>query len=167
MIEAKLKAMGLTLPAAPKLPANGIPHFSWVRVYEERVFVSGHAAQNEDGSFAGPIGKVGADISFEQAHQAARLTALSVLASLKRAIGDLDRVSAWLNVSGMVNVAPGFANTTGVIDGFSDLILEIYGPEIGRHARTAVGLAQLPLGSAVVVAAELALFPGGNVESET
>jgi enamine deaminase RidA (YjgF/YER057c/UK114 family) len=99
---------------------------------------------------------VGAEVTFEQAQQVAKLAALSVLASVKRAIGDLDRVTAWLTVSGLVNVAPGFNNTTGVIDGFSDLILDLFGEDIGGHARTAVGVAQLPLNSSVVIAAEIA-----------
>jgi enamine deaminase RidA (YjgF/YER057c/UK114 family) len=157
LVESKLQEMGLLLPAAPRLPGNGVVHFAWVRVYEDRVFVSGHATQREDGTFAGPWGKVGAEVSLEEAREAARGTVLSVLGSLKRQLGDLDRVAAWLSVSGMVNVAPGFANTTGVIDAFSDLIVELYGAEKGSHARTAIGVAQLPLNNAVVVACEVAI----------
>ena len=108
-----------------------------------------------DGSIAGPFGKVEVEVSPEQAYQAARLTALAVLGSLKRALGDLDRVTAWLVVHGMVNAVPGSVASTNVINGISDLILELYGPEIARHARTAVGMAALPLTLCVVVSAEV------------
>ena len=96
-------------------------------------------------------------MSPEQGYEAARSTALSVLSSLKRELGDLDRVSAWLMVHGMVNAAPGFAQTTNVINGFSDLIVELYGPEAGTHARMAPGLVTLPLGLPVVIGAEVAI----------
>jgi enamine deaminase RidA (YjgF/YER057c/UK114 family) len=79
-----------------------------------------------------------------------------MLASLRRAIGDLDRVSAWLRVFGMVNTAPGFDRTPAVINGFSDLIIELWGPEAGAHARSAIGVAELPLGLPVEIEAELA-----------
>ena len=75
----------------------------------------------------------------------------AMLGNLKRELGDLDRVTCWLRVFGMVNAAPGFANLPNVINGFSDLILELYGPEAGQHARSAVGMAQLPLGAPVEV----------------
>ena len=155
-IDDRLKTMGLILPLAPRLPDGQALRFSWCRVYGDRVYVSGHTAQAPDGSFTGPKGKVGAEVTFEQAQQAAKLAALSVLASVKRAIGDLDRVTAWLTISGLVNVSPGFSNTTGVIDGFSDLILDLFGEDIGSHARTAIGVAQLPLNFSVVIAAEIA-----------
>ncbi len=156
-IEAKLQGMGLFLPEAPVLPTGHILRFASTSVYGDQVYISGHAAQLRDGSFAIIRGKVGVEVSFEEAQEASRLATLSMLASLKRSIGDLDRVSAWLMVSGMVNVAPGFTNTTGVIDGCSDLLLKLFGPEIGAHARTAIGVAQLPLNSAVVLAAQVAL----------
>jgi hypothetical protein len=84
-------------------------------------------------------------------------TALSVLGSLQRALGDLDRVTAWLMVYGMVNADPGYSQTTHAINGFSDLIVDLYGPEVGAHARVAVGMAALPLDNAVVIAAEVAV----------
>jgi enamine deaminase RidA (YjgF/YER057c/UK114 family) len=103
---------------------------------------------------------VGAEVSVEQAYQAARLTALAVLGSLKRALGDLDRVTAWLRVFGMVNSAPGFTQQPNVINGFSDLIIEVYGPEAGDHARSAVGMAELPLGLPVEIEAEVEVLSG-------
>jgi enamine deaminase RidA (YjgF/YER057c/UK114 family) len=120
-----------------------------------RAFVSGHSAQNADGSIAGPFGKVGRDLTIEQGYAAARLTAVSILASLKRELGDLDRIAAWGRVFGMVNSAPGFNRQPGVINGFSDLILELFGPQVGAHARSAVGMAELPFDIPVEVEAEV------------
>ena len=84
---------------------------------------------------------------------------MSMLASLKLALGDLDRIAAWLLVQGFVNADPGFPQTTQVLDAFSDRILEIFGPDIGAHARTAIGAAALPLNSCLIVAAELEIHP--------
>jgi hypothetical protein len=80
-----------------------------------------------------------------------------MLSSLKASLGDLDRIAAWLVVSGMVNVAPGFTETTAVINGCSELLLEVFGPEVGAHARTAIGMAMLPLNLPVIIAAEVAV----------
>jgi enamine deaminase RidA (YjgF/YER057c/UK114 family) len=91
----------------------------------------------------------------EQGYQAARLVALAILSSLKRELGDLDRVTAWLRVFGMVNSAPGFNQQPAVINGFSDLILELYGPQAGQHARSAVGMAGLPVDIPVEIEAEV------------
>jgi len=154
-IEAKLEALGLTLlelftpPAGTKLP------FSWVRVRGNRAYISGHAPQNPDGSLAQPLGKVGSEVSLEEAYQAARLVALAILGSLKRELDDLDRVTAWLRVHGMVNSAPGFTRQPAVINGFSDLIIELYGNEAGQHSRSAVGMAELPFGIPVEIEAEV------------
>ena len=156
-IESKLQALGLVLPEPLILPPGVTLPFSWVRVHGNRAYVSGHAAQNADGSLAKPLGKVGLDVSLEQARHSARLTALSILATLKRELGDLDRVSAWLRVFGMVNSAPGFNKQPAVINGFSDLILELYGPEAGGHARSAVGMAELPFDIPVEIEAEVAI----------
>ncbi len=154
-IEARLQELGLVLPEQPKPPPGIELSFAWVRSRGDRAYVSGHGPLNADGSVAGPFGKVGAEVSPEQGYEAARLTALSVLGSLKRELGDLDRVSAWLTVHGLVNAAPDFVRTTNVINGFSDLILELYGPEAGTHARVAPGVATLPLGLPVTIAAEV------------
>ncbi|MGH7961720.1 MAG: RidA family protein [Candidatus Binatia bacterium] len=156
-IEARLTQLGLVLPEPVKLPAGVTVPFAWVRLYGERAFVSGHGPLNRDGSVAAPLGRVGAEVSAQQAYEAARLATLSILASLKRALGDLDRITAWLTVSGMINVAPGFTETTNVINGCSDLLLVLFGPEIGQHARTAIGMAQLPRNLPVVIAAEVAV----------
>ena len=154
-IEAKLQALGLVLPEPMKTPTGMRLPFAWVRVRGNRAFVSGHGPLNPDGSLAPPFGKVGKDVTPEQAYQSARLTALAILASLKRELGDLDRVVAWLRVFGMVNSAPGFNQQPSVINGFSDLILELYGPDAGNHARSAIGMAGLPLDIPVEIEAEV------------
>ena len=157
-VEAKLEELGLVLPEPLKAPPGLHLPFSWVRVRGNRAYVSGHGAQNPDGSLAGPFGKVGAEVSLEQGYEAARLTALSVLGNLKRALGDLNRLNAWLRVFGMVNSAPGFNQQPNIINGFSDLIIEVYGREVGDHARSAVGMAELPLGLPVEIEAEVELL---------
>lgn len=154
-IESKLEAMGLTLPA-PMGDVGGMRlPFVPVRVRGARALISGSGPLNADGSLAEPRGKVGAEVSPEQAYALARQTALGILGALKRELGDLDRVTAWLRVFGMVNAAPGFNRTPAVINGCSDLILELYGPEAGAHARSAIGVAELPMSIAVEIEAEV------------
>jgi hypothetical protein len=155
-VESRLEELGLVLPEPAKLPKGVRASFTWVRVHGDRAYVSGHGPLAPDGTPAGTFGKVGAEVSAEQGYEAARSTALSVLGSLKRELDDLDRVRALLMVYGMVNAAPGFTQTTNVIIGFSDLMLELYGPEAGMHARMVPGTATLPLGLPVVVGAEVA-----------
>lgn len=156
-VEAKLEELGLVLPEPIQPPPGVLLPFAFARAEGRHVYIAGHGPQAPDGSLAPPFGKVGADVSTEQAYDAARLTALSILGSLKRELGDLDRVRAWLRVFGMVNSAPGFANQPIVINGFSDLILELYGPKAGRHSRSAVGMAELPFGIPVEIEAEAAI----------
>jgi enamine deaminase RidA (YjgF/YER057c/UK114 family) len=156
-VETKLEELELTLPQPPQLPPGVQLSFAWVRVHQDRAYVSGQGPLNPDGSIAEPLGKVGVDLSPEERYQAARLSALTILSSLKRELGDLDRVTAWPMVYGLVNADPDFTLTTNVINGFSELILELYGPEVGMHARMAPGIATLPLGSPVVIGAEVAI----------
>ena len=158
-IEAKLDKLGLALPQAPKLPPGLALSFVWTRRRGNRLYLAGHGPLAPDGSPLGPFGKVPTEVSLQAAQEAARATALAMLASLKRELGDLDRVTAWLMVYGMVNAEPGYGQTTNVINGFSDLILELYGPDIGQHARMAVGVAALPLNNAVIIAAEVECAP--------
>lgn len=154
-IEAKIETLGLVLPEPIQVPAGVVLPFSWVRIRGNRAYVSGHIALNTDGSVANPLGKVGAELSPEEGYQAARLVGLAMLATLKRELGSLDRVSTWLRVFGMVNTAPGFDQYPVVINGFSELILDLYGSERGDHARSAVGMAGLPFGTPVEVEAEV------------
>ena len=154
-IEAKLEQMGLVLPEPLKVPAGITVPFSMVIVSGNRAYISGHPPQNPDGSIAEPLGKVGGEVSVERGTELAKLVALAMLGSLRRELGDLDRVKQWLRVLGMVNVAPGFKMTTPVINGFSDFILDLYGPNSGAHTRSAVGMAVLPLDIAVEIEAEV------------
>lgn len=156
-IEQLLEARGLHLPEAVKPPPGVAVRFAWVRVFGDRAYVSGHGPQNPDGSVAGPFGRVGAEVSPEAAAEAARLATLAMLGSLKRALGDLDRIAAWLRVDGYVLTAPGFDKTTNVLNGCSELLHDLFGPEAGRHARTAMGVAATPLNCPVILGAELAL----------
>jgi enamine deaminase RidA (YjgF/YER057c/UK114 family) len=157
-IEERLRQLGLALPPPIQPPPGVRLPFAFVRVVGDRAYVSGHGPQNPDGSIAGPFGKVGAEVTLEQGYQAARLVALSMLGSLARELGDLDRIAAWLRVFGMVNSAPGFASQPSVINGFSDLILDLFG-EAGAHARSAVGLAELPFNMPVELEAEVQIAP--------
>lgn len=152
-IERKLADMGLELPPAIKAPPGLVLPFSFVRLHQGIAYISGHGPQNADGSVAGPFGKIGAEVTVEQGYEAARAVALSMLGSLKRELGDLDRVSAWLRLHGMVNCAPDFAEQPAVVNGASDLILALYGPECGAHARSAVGMGSLPFNMAVEIEA--------------
>jgi enamine deaminase RidA (YjgF/YER057c/UK114 family) len=150
-VEARIKQIGLVLPE----PMNMKLPFPWVRVHGNRAYVSGHGPQNADGSLAEPLGKVGKDLTVDQAYRQARTVGLSILGSLKRELGDLNRVSHWLRIFGMVNSAPGFNQQPQVINGFTDLIHELWGHERGAHSRSAVGMAELPFDIPVEIEAEI------------
>jgi enamine deaminase RidA (YjgF/YER057c/UK114 family) len=154
-VEDRLRALGLALPAPTRAPPGTRLPFAWVRVVGNRGLISGHGPTGADGSLAPPFGKIGAEVTLEQGYAAARLTALAILASLKRELGDLERVDRWVRAFGMVNAAPGFDRQPAVINGFSDLVLELWGPDRGQHARSAVGMAELPFGIPVEIEAEV------------
>lgn len=156
-IERRLQELGLVLPQPLQMPAGAVLPFPWVRVVGQRALISGHGPTLADGSLARPLGKVGLDVTAEQAREAARLTGLAILGSLKRELGDLDRIAAWARVFGMVNSAPGFDRQPAVINGFTDLILAVFGNDVGAHARSAVGMAELPFGIAVEIEGEVLL----------
>ncbi len=158
IIEQRLAALGLVLPPPLSPPPGVVLPFEFVRIVGDRAIVSGHGPQNPDGSLAAPLGKLGRELTVEQGYAAARLTALAILGSLQRALGDLDRITAWVRVFGMVNSAPGFNRQPAVINGFSDLILELYGPGVGAHARSAVGMAELPFDIPVEIEAEVKIL---------
>lgn len=154
-IAERLHALGLVLPPAVTPPPGVILPFQFVRLIGRRAIVSGHGPLTADGRIAAPLGKLGAELTVEQGYAAARLTGLAMLGSLQRALGDLDRITAWTRVFGMVASAPGFQQQPAVINGFSDLILELFGPEVGAHARSAVGMAELPFGIPVEIEGEV------------
>jgi hypothetical protein len=164
-IETRLQALGLTLPPPTQPPPGVVLPFQFVHILGRRALISGHGPQNPDGSLALPLGKLGRELTVEQGYTAARMTALSILGSLHRALGNLDRIAAWSRVFGMVNSAPGFNQQPSVINGFSDLILELFGPEIGAHCRSAVGLAELPFNIPVEIEGEVELNGVGPATS--
>ena len=149
-IASELAARGISLPGVFSAPPGVSLPFELVRAGGGLLYISGHGPM--DGSRVLARGKVGAELDPEQAYEAARLTGLSILASLERELGDLDRVVRWVKALGLVNCAPGFNATPAVINGFSDLILELWG-EAGRHARSAIGVAELPFDIPVEVEA--------------
>ena len=155
-IESRITELGLVLPQPLQVPAGLKMPFQWVRVRGNRAYVSGHVPVQPDGRLAGPLGRVGAEVTPEQAYASARLVALAHLASLQRALGDLDRITAWLRVFAMVNTAPGFNETPRATNGYSDLILEVFGPEVGAHARSSIGM-MIPLDAPVNCEAEVEL----------
>ena len=154
MIEDRLRELGLALPAPPAAPPGVQLPFEFVRVHGDLAYVSGHGPL--DGDRVLVTGSVGAEVTVEQAYDAARATALSMLASLEQALGNLDRVTAWLKLLGFVKCAEGFNATPAVINGFSDLILELWG-DAGRHSRSAIGTGELPFGMPVEVEAVVAI----------
>ena len=151
-VDERLAELGLDLPAPPTAPPGVDLPFKWVRVSGDHAYVSGHGPL--DGGEVLVRGKVGADVSPERGYEAARLTGLSILASLKRELGDLDRVTGWVKALGLVNCAPGFSGTPGVINGFTELVVDVWG-DVGRHARSAIGAAELPFDMSVEVEAIL------------
>jgi len=149
-LEDKITAMGLTLPAPFRFPN---PNRTGCVVVGTIVFVSGHG-RDLTGPGVKPVGKVGRDLTVEEGYAAARAVALSILASLKAELGDLDRIRRVIRLFGMVNAAPGFDRMPQVIDGASDFFFQLLGPQYGRHARSAVGMAELPHGIPVEINGE-------------
>lgn len=154
-IDTRLAELGLVLPEPLKLPPGVSLPFPWVSTRGNRVYISGHGPVDADGSLSEPRGKVGADVTPEQAKELAGKVALTILSSLRDELGDLDRITGWCKILGMVNSAPGFNNQPEVINGFTDIILDVFGPEVGRHTRSAVGLAELPFDIAVEIEGEV------------
>ena len=150
LIEDRLAQLDLELPAVFSAPPGVEFKFSLVRVSDGYAYISGHGPL--DGADLLMKGKVGSDVTPEQAYEAARLTALSILASLKEELGELDRITRWVKALGLVNCAPSFTALPGVVNGFTDLILELWG-DAGRHARSAIGVAELPFDMPVEVEA--------------
>ena len=167
LIDAKLQALGLALPPPTQPPPGVALPFQFVRIVGRRALISGHGPQNPDGSFALPLGKLGREATVEQGYVAARLTGLSILGSLQRALGSLDHIAAWSRVCGKVNSAPGFNQQPSVINGFSDLIIELFGAEVGAHCRSAVGLAELPFNIPVEIEAEVELIDAFRAADKT
>lgn len=154
-VEKRLAELGLVLPPPPVVPPNVAIPFQWVRVRGSRAFLSGHGALSAEGAPQGPFGRVPSEVAVEQAQESARAAVLAMLAGLQRALGDLDRIAAWLTVNAFVHADPDYPWTTLVANPASELLLEIFGPEVGAHARTAPGVAALPFDLPVIVAGEV------------
>ena len=136
-VEARLKSLGIELPKSPSPLANYVPFV----ITGNLLYLSGQGPREADGSFH--TGKVGQEVTIEQAYQDARLTGLNLLAVLQGALGELDRIERVVKLLGMVNGTPDFLEHPQVINGCSDLMVEVF-EEKGRHARSAVGMGSLP-----------------------
>jgi len=148
--EEKLTSLGLVLPTAPTPLAQYRP----ARLIGNTLYLSGQIPRNPDGSFI--LGRLGRDISIEEGYEAARNVGLQLLSVMKSVVGELSRVEAIAKVNGMVNAEPDFLDHAKVINGCSDILVEILG-EAGYHARSAVGMGSLPLGVAVEIEAIVAV----------
>ena len=153
--EQKIEDMGLSLPPPVKLPEGLTLPFSMINVRGQRAVFSGHPRHGMDGALNGPFGRLGEGMTTDEGYQAARDIGLSVLANLRAEIGNLSRVTGFVRVFGMVTSTPDFKEQHLVVNGFSDLILSIFGPDIGRHARSALGVASLPMGFAMEIEGEV------------
>ena len=153
-IEQRIEELGLELPPEVVLPPGVVLPFAFVNVSANRAVISGHGPQNLDGTIAQPLGAVGGSVSVDEAYESARLVGLSILGSLQRELGTLDRITGWVKALGMVQCGPEFDQHPAVINGFSELILDVFGPDVGRHARSAVGMSSLPFDIPVEIEAE-------------
>jgi enamine deaminase RidA (YjgF/YER057c/UK114 family) len=154
-IADRLTELGLELPK-PFAPPPGVEFpFDLVHVHGDLAYISGHLPV--DGADVLMTGRVGGELNQEQGYEAARLTGLSIFASLEQELGDLDRVRSWVKALGMVQCAPGFDKPPAVLNGFTDLVLEVWGERSGRHARSAIGVETLPFNAPVEVEAIVAL----------
>jgi len=165
---ARIEALGIALPKPwgrtfstrpkPWTIGPGVQVYAeFVRVVGRRVTISGHLPLDDDGGVAGPYGRVGAEVSLEQAQACAERVALGILASLKLELGSLDRVGAWVRLFGMVNAAPDFHDYPSVVNAASRIIYDVFGDDVGRHSRVAIGVGGLPLNVPVEIEAELEL----------
>jgi len=144
LVEQRLAELGITLPDT----ATPLANYVLARVSGHHLYVSGHVGKR-DGAVVS--GKVGDDVDRDTAYQLARATAIDILASVRAALGSLDQVRGVIKVTGFVNGGASFIEHPAVVNGASDLFVEVFGPDAGRHARSAVGVAQLPLGAAVEI----------------
>ena len=157
--EKRLLELGWSLPSPIALPPGVDMLFPMVNRVDDTLFISGHVPLEDDGTPAGPFGKVGADVLFEDAHSSAGLAAIAMIGSIKRELGELSRVRRWGSVLGFVNCAPDFTQHTAVVNGFSRVILDVFGDEVGCHSRSAVGVAALPMNFCLEIEAQLRIHP--------
>ncbi len=152
--EDRLKTLGITLPAPATPVANYVPFV----ISGSLLVISGQLAMNANGKIAPEHrGKIGAGVSDIAAQAAARLCAVNILAQAKAAVGDLDRIERCIRLGGFMNTAPGFTAIAPIMNGASDLMVELFGDK-GRHARSTVGVAELPMFSSVEIEAMFAII---------
>ena len=154
-VAERLAERGLTIPPAQVVPAGVRLTYRRLVRWQNVAYIAGHGPTRGDG-WGSPLGKVGRDVRVDQAVAAAQLTALNVLGTIERELGDLDGISCWLKINGYVNAVDGFTEHATVINGFSDLILDLYGDD-RLAARTSVGVPHLPFDMPVEVDAIVAL----------
>lgn len=154
-IDERIEELGIELPEPFSAPPGVTFRFERIRVHGDLIYISGHGPM--DGTTPLAVGRAGDEVDVEAATAAARLTGLSIISSLRAELGDLDVVGSWVRAFGMVSVAPGFNSMPAVINGFSELILEVWGPDAGAHARSAIGVAALPFDWPVEIEAVAAL----------
>lgn len=151
--EARLKSLGLELPA----PAKPVAVYVTAAITGNLLYTAGHIPLTADGK---PLaGRVGEDFTLEQGRDAARQVALSILSTVQNKLGSLDRVSRLVKVLGMVNCTPDFSQQPQVINGFSELMIQVFGEDAGKAARSAVGVAALPAGVPVEIEAVFEILP--------
>jgi enamine deaminase RidA (YjgF/YER057c/UK114 family) len=154
-VEEQLEKLGIILASAATPVANYLPFV----ISGPLLFVSGQLAFGPSGKLDSlHIGKLGAEVSVIAGQAAARLCVINVLAQAKTALGDLDRISRCIRLGGFINAAPGFNNLAGVMNGASDLMIEVFGDK-GHHARSTIGVAELPLNSSVEIEALFEISP--------
>lgn len=158
-VEERLSAMALALPAPMRFPPSLRVSWRQVRVVGSRAIIAGHGPRAADGTPFGKPGKVGRDLTVEEGYEAAKATGLAILGDLKREVGDLDRVLSWSRVFGMVNSAPGFVGQAAVVDGFTDLMIELFGEEAAICPRAVLGAAELAMNAPVIIEAEVEIAP--------
>jgi enamine deaminase RidA (YjgF/YER057c/UK114 family) len=154
-IAERLAELGLELPQPFTAPPGIEFKFDLVHVHGDLAYVSGHLPV--DGAEVLVTGRVGGELDLDAGYAAARLVGLSIFASLEQELGDLDRVTGWVKALGLVQCAPGFDKPPAVINGFTDLVLDVWGDPAGRHARSAIGAEQLPFDVPVEIEAVVAI----------
>jgi hypothetical protein len=164
----RLETLGIKLPKAWSQTSGGVRGArvlgpgvevcaEFVRIVDRRAMISGHLPLNDEGAVTGPFGRVGASVTLEQAQASAARAMLGIFASLVQEIGTLDRVAAWVRIFGMVSAAPDFHEYPSVINGASRLVYDVFGDDVGRHSRVAIGIAGLPFNAPVEIEAEVLL----------
>jgi enamine deaminase RidA (YjgF/YER057c/UK114 family) len=154
-VAERLAERGLTIPPAQVAPPGVRLTYRRLVRWENVAFLAGHGPTDGEG-WGSPLGKVGAEVTVDEAVAAAELTALNVLGTIERELGDLDAVACWLKINGYVNAVDGFTEHAKVVNGFSDLVLDLYGSD-RLAARTSVGVPHLPFDMPVEVDAVVAL----------